>query len=185
MFFKKRKFFRKSRINNIFFLNNIFIKKIDNFLSFRKYDLVFNLFLPKRIIFFLKDKFLHLSLSNCYKKDAFLLGTYCSLINNIILSFEKKYFKKLLLVGVGYKAILIYNFLYLYLGYSHPILYKVPLDIELNVISLIEINISGFNKQRVFQISSIIKKFKIPDIYKGKGIRYLNEVLKFKEIKKK
>lgn len=185
MFFKKRKFLKKSRLNSVFFLNNILIEVNNNFLYFKKHNLNFNLFLPQKISFLVKNKFLYIYCDNCYKKDKFLLGTYCSLINNILLSFEKKYFKKLLLVGVGYKAILIYNFLYLYLGYSHPVFYKIPSDIELNVYSFVEITVSGFNKQKVFQVSSIIKKFKIPDIYKGKGIRYLNDNLKFKDIKKK
>lgn len=185
MFFKKRRFLKKSRLSNIFFLNDIIVKKNNNFLSFKKFDLEFNLFLPEKIFFFLKNNFLYIFCNNCYKKENFLLGTYCSLINNLILSFKDKYFKKLLLVGVGYKAILVYNFLYLYIGYSHPVLYKIPQDIELSVSSFVEITISGFDKNRVSQISSIIKKIKIPDVYKGKGIKYLNEVLKFKEIKKK
>lgn len=185
MFFNKRKFFKKSRLSNLIFINDIFIYKFQDYLSFKKNDLIINLFLPKNLNISLKNNFLCISIKSNFTKKNFLIGTYSSLIKNIILGFSKKYFKKLLIVGVGYKAVLIYNFLYLYLGFSHPIFYKIPSYVSLSVPSYTEIVISGVDKQKVNQVASIIRNFKIPDVYKGKGIRYLNEKLRFKDFKKK
>ncbi|ASS47043.1 50S ribosomal protein L6p (L9e) [Candidatus Nasuia deltocephalinicola] len=185
MFFKKRKFIKKSRLYKEIFFNELSIIYDNGFLIFKKNNILFNLVLYKNIKVLIKDNSLLLFYTFYNKLNTSLLGTYTSIINSIILGYNEKFLKKILLVGVGYKAVIIYDFLYLYLGFSHPILYKIPKNVSIISVSLNEIHIIGLDKQLVFQVASIIRNFKKPDIYKGKGVRYLDEVLKFKEIKKK
>lgn len=185
MFFKKRKIYKLSRFNKKIYFYNLQVYYYDCFLIFNRNNIFFKLFLISNINVLVKKNSIYLYTLKFNKKNLSLIGTYNSIIKNIILGYDNNFCKKLLLVGVGYKAYLINRILYLYLGFSHPVLYKIPDGIFLKVISFNEIHITGVDKQKVFQVSSIIRNLKKPDPYKGKGIRYLNEVLNFKEVKKK
>lgn len=112
-------------------------------------------------------------------------GTIRSLISNMIYGITNGFEKKLILIGVGYKASINGNKLILILGYSHPIEFTVPLGITIEVSNPTEILIKGADKQLVGQVAAKIRSFRCPEPYKGKGIRYDGEKVVQKEGKKK
>ncbi len=106
-------------------------------------------------------------------------GTTAALIKNMMEGVSKGYTVTLEVVGLGYKAAMKGQELELNLGYSHPIYYKPPANIKLEVKEN-KISISGIDKQLVGQVAAEIAKFRKPDPYKGKGIRYESQMLKLK-----
>lgn len=112
-----------------------------------------------------------------------LWGLTRSLIANMIEGVTKGYEKKLELQGVGYKVALKGNDLDLALGFSHPVLFKVPEGIKFAVEKNI-ITISGIDKQAVGQAAAEIRKIRKPEPYKGKGVRYVGELVRRKAGKK-
>ena len=112
-------------------------------------------------------------------------GTARALVSNMVEGVEKGFEKKLLLVGVGYKAQAKTGELNLALGFSHPVDIKLPSDVSAVTPSPTEIIISGADKQKVGQIASEIRAFRPPEPYKGKGVRYSDETVILKETKKK
>lgn len=114
-----------------------------------------------------------------------LAGTTRALIRNMLVGVANGYEKKLTLVGVGYRAQLQGKILNLQLGYSHPIKYTIPAGIVIEVPSQTEIAVKGMDKQLVGQVAAQIRAFRPPEPYKGKGVRYANEVIQQKEGKKK
>lgn len=111
-------------------------------------------------------------------------GTTRALINNMVIGVSKGYSKVLQLVGVGYRARLEGNKLILNVGYSHPVEFVPPQGIKLNVEEQVRITVSGCDKALVGQVAASIRAIRKPDPYKGKGIRYENEVIVLKEGKK-
>jgi len=114
-----------------------------------------------------------------------LAGTSRAIINNMVVGVSIGYEKKLNLVGVGYRAQGKDDILTLSLGFSHPIEFRIPLGIVIETPSQTEILVKGCNKQIVGQVAANIRAFRPPEPYKGKGIRYSNEVIIRKEAKKK
>ena len=112
-------------------------------------------------------------------------GTVRSRINNIVQGVSVGYVKELVLNGVGYKAAQKGKILELLLGYSHPINFEIPDDLKVEVPKPTEIKITGIDKQRVGQIAANIRSFRKPEPYKGKGIKYKDEIIRRKEGKKK
>ena len=111
-------------------------------------------------------------------------GTYRSLINNMIIGVSEGYEKKLKLIGVGYRASIQGKKVNLALGFSHPVVYKIPEEIEIQTPSKTEITITGIDKQKVGQVAAEIRSLRPPEPYKGKGVRYQGEQISLKEIKK-
>ena len=111
-------------------------------------------------------------------------GTYRSLINNMIIGVSEGYEKKLELVGVGYRASIQGKNVNLTLGFSHPVVYKIPDEIEIQTPSQTEITIKGIDKQKVGQVAAEIRSLRPPEPYKGKGVRYKDEQISLKETKK-
>ena len=111
-------------------------------------------------------------------------GTYRSLINNMIIGVSEGYEKKLELVGVGYRASIQGKNVNLTLGFSHPVVYKIPDEIEIQTPSQTEITIKGIDKQKVGQVAAEIRSFRPPEPYKGKGVRYKDAQISLKETKK-
>ena len=103
-------------------------------------------------------------------------GTFRSLANNIVIGLTKGYEKKLEINGVGYRAAVKGNILELQLGFSHPINYEFPKDVSITVEKNI-ITIKCDDKQRIGQIAAEIRGFRPPEPYKGKGIKYVDEVI--------
>lgn len=107
-------------------------------------------------------------------------GLTRSLLNNMVLGVSEGFEKKLELVGVGYRATLKGKDLELQLGYSHPVLVKAPEGITFEVPSQNEITVSGASKEQVGQVAADIRKWRKPEPYKGKGIRYVGEYVRRK-----
>ncbi|MGB0751162.1 MAG: 50S ribosomal protein L6 [Gammaproteobacteria bacterium] len=112
-------------------------------------------------------------------------GTARALVNNLVVGVSEGFEKKLSLVGVGYRAQMQGKSLNLSLGFSHPVEYPVPEGIEIETPSQTEIVVRGIDKQRVGQVSAEIRRYRPPEPYKGKGVRYSDEHVVRKEAKKK
>ncbi|QJC33737.1 50S ribosomal protein L6 [Enterobacteriaceae endosymbiont of Donacia provostii] len=112
-------------------------------------------------------------------------GTVRSLVNSMIIGITKGFKKKLILSGVGYKFSIKNNILYLMIGFSHTISYTIPDGIFGKCLNSNEIILKGINKQLLGQVAANIRSYRPPEPYKGKGIRYDNEIIKIKETKKK
>ena len=111
------------------------------------------------------------------KKERALWGLYRSLIKNMVVGVIKGYEKKLEINGVGYRAAVSGNKLTLNVGYSHPVDYALPENITAAVEGNI-VTISGIDKQLVGNVAAQIRKIRKPEPYKGKGIKYVDEVIR-------
>lgn len=114
-----------------------------------------------------------------------LTGTMRQMVNNMVNGVSKGFEKKLVLVGVGYRAAAQGNKLNLSIGFSHPVNKDMPEGIKVETPSQTEILIKGADRQRVGQIAAEIRAIRPPEPYKGKGIRYSDEKITLKETKKK
>ena len=112
-----------------------------------------------------------------------LWGTYASHIGNMIQGVNELYEKKLIINGVGYRAALTGKNLVMQLGFSHPVEMEVPEDLEL-IVEKNEITVKGISKESVGQFAASIRENKKPEPYKGKGIKYSDEIVRRKEGKK-
>jgi large subunit ribosomal protein L6 len=114
-----------------------------------------------------------------------MTGTLRALVNNMVNGVTKGYEKKLTLVGVGYKAQAQGDKLNLSLGFSHPVIHQMPEGVTCATPLPTEILIKGIDKQRVGQVAAEVRAYRSPEPYKGKGVRYADEVVVIKETKKK
>ncbi len=112
-------------------------------------------------------------------------GTARALVNAMVIGVTEGFTKKLKLVGVGYRAQVKGNVIALNLGYSHPIEHKLPAGIVAECPSQTEVVLKGADKQLVGQVAADIRAYRRPEPYKGKGVRYDDEVVRTKEAKKK
>ena len=112
-------------------------------------------------------------------------GTCRARINNLIIGVSQGYSKELELVGVGYRAAMKGADLQLQLGYSHDVVMKLPEGISVTVEKPTSIKIEGADKQVVGQFAANVREWRLPEPYKGKGIRYSDEFVYRKEGKKK
>ncbi len=112
-------------------------------------------------------------------------GTLRALVNNMVTGVTKGFEKKLSLVGVGYRAQAQGDKLNLSLGFSHPVVHQMPAGIKCETPSQTEIVVKGVDKQKVGQTAAEIRAYRSPEPYKGKGVRYVDEVVTLKETKKK
>lgn len=112
-------------------------------------------------------------------------GTVRATINNMVKGVSEGFVKKLLLVGVGYRAQAKDNLLTLSLGFSNPVEYKIPEGVTVELPSQTEILVKGSDTQKVGQVASEIRAFRPPEPYKGKGVRIADEYVARKEAKKK
>ncbi|MBK4764837.1 MAG: 50S ribosomal protein L6 [Pantoea sp. Brub] len=112
-------------------------------------------------------------------------GTSRSIVNSMVIGVTKGFIKKLQLVGVGYRISIKDNLITLSVGYSHPISYTLPIGITGECPNQNEIILKGINKQLIGQVAAKLRAFRPPEPYKGKGIRYSDEVIRIKEAKKK
>ncbi|MBA4252308.1 MAG: 50S ribosomal protein L6 [Chlorobiaceae bacterium] len=112
-------------------------------------------------------------------------GTARALINNMVVGVSEGFELKLSLVGVGYRAQIKENVLSLSLGFSHPVDFIVPSGVTVETPTQVEIIVKGIDKQLVGQVAANIRRYRSPEPYKGKGVRYSNENVVRKEAKKK
>lgn len=112
-------------------------------------------------------------------------GTTRALLNNMVVGLDKGFQKALKLVGVGYRAAVKGKTLNLVLGYSHPIDYELPEGVTAETPSQTDIVLKSFDKALLGQVAAKIRAFRAPEPYKGKGVRYADEIIHIKEAKKK
>ncbi len=114
-----------------------------------------------------------------------MAGTLRALLNNMVTGVSKGFEKKLNLVGVGYRAQAQGDSLNLALGFSHPVVHKMPTGVKVETPTQTEIVIKGIDRQKVGQVAADVRGYRPPEPYKGKGVRYADEVVVLKETKKK
>jgi len=114
-----------------------------------------------------------------------IAGTTRALLSNMVNGVSKGFERKLELVGVGYRAQAQGKKLNLTLGFSHPVAFPVPEGITIDTPSQTEIVIKGADKHKVGQVAADIRRYRPPEPYKGKGVRYAGEKVVLKEAKKK
>jgi large subunit ribosomal protein L6 len=112
-------------------------------------------------------------------------GTIRALVANMIVGVNQGFERKLTLVGVGYRAQAAGDALNLTLGFSHPVVHKMPAGVKVATPTQTEIVLTGSDKQQVGQVAAEIRAYRSPEPYKGKGVRYADEVVILKETKKK
>ena len=119
-------------------------------------------------------------------KEAWMhTGTVRALLNNMVQGVSEGFERRLQLIGVGYRAQAAGNVVNLNLGFSHPIAYNLPEGVTAESPSQTEIVLKSNDKQKLGQAAAKIRSFRPPEPYKGKGVRYSDEVVLRKEAKKK
>jgi large subunit ribosomal protein L6 len=112
-------------------------------------------------------------------------GTMRALVNNMVTGVSTGFERKLTIVGVGYRAQIQGRKLNLTLGFSHPVVYDIPENVEVETPTQTEILVKGPDKQKVGQVAAEIRSYRPPEPYKGKGVRYADEHVVRKQAKKK
>ena len=131
------------------------------------------------------DGHLKFDVANDSREANAMSGTLRALANNMVNGVTKGFEKKLNLVGVGYKAQAQGDKLNLSLGFSHPVVHQMPEGVTCATPTPTEILIKGINRQSVGQVAAEVRAYRPPEPYKGKGVRYSDEVVVIKETKKK
>ncbi len=129
----------------------------------------------------LQEKTLVVERPTNIRTDRALHGLTRSLLQNMVRGVAEGYSKELEIEGVGYKAQLSGKKLVLNLGFSHPIEYAIPEGIEIKVPKPTNVIVFGSDRQKVGQVAADIRRFHEPEPYKGKGIRYVGEVIRRKQ----
>jgi large subunit ribosomal protein L6 len=119
------------------------------------------------------------------KRSRAMWGTTRAQIANLVGGVTQGFEKKLEISGVGYKAAIAGKNLQLSLGYSHDVIYPIPVGVTIVTPKPTEITIAGIDKRQVGQVASEIRAFRGPEPYKGKGVKYAGEFIFRKEGKKK
>ncbi|NOX43837.1 MAG: 50S ribosomal protein L6 [Gammaproteobacteria bacterium] len=132
-----------------------------------------------------EDKTLKVKALNSSILANALSGTTRAIVNNMVTGVSQGFEKKLELVGVGYRAQTKGNVLNLTLGFSHPVDFTVPEGVSIETPSQTEVLVKGIDKQKVGQVAANIRAYRPPEPYKGKGVRYSDEIIVRKEAKKK
>lgn len=151
--------------------------KVDgNIITFKKDKLSQELDTKGNVKAEVKDGSLTFEANSDARADRAFWGTYRALSNNIIIGLISGFEKKLEINGVGYRAAVKGKVLELQLGFSHPISYDIPegltVAVDKNVIS-----IKGADKQQVGQVAAEVRAFRPPEPYKGKGVKYSDEII--------
>ena len=162
--------------------------------NFNDDDLSWSVKGPKGSLSLKKNRFVNIKLSekslivnttDDSQTSKAMSGTIRSLVNNMVIGVTDGFEKHLQLVGVGYRAQSKGKVLSLNLGFSHPVEYPVPDGVTVETPTQTEIIIKGSDKQLVGQVAAEIRFFRPPEPYKGKGVRYKDEIISLKETKKK
>ena len=130
------------------------------------------------------EQILFKALGNSNHANA-MSGTMRALVANMVTGVTKGFERKLALVGVGFRAQAQGDKLNLTLGFSHPVVHQMPKGVKVVTPTQTEIVITGVDKQLVGQVAAEVRAHRPPEPYKGKGVRYVNEVIVLKETKKK
>lgn len=131
------------------------------------------------------DSQITVTASNDTKRAQQMWGTARAVINNLVVGVSEGYQKKLEIKGTGYRAQIQGSNLVLQLGFSHDVQFKIPEGIKINCPDQTHVEISGADKQKVGQVAAVIRGYRPPEPYKGKGVKYEGEFILRKEGKKK
>ena len=164
--------------------DNVELNIVDNIVKVKgsNGELEFNL--PSSVSIENKENVLTVKYNEDDQQSVALAGTTRSIVNNMIIGVSEGFEKKLELIGVGYRAKASGKLLELTLGFSHPIKYQLPEEVEVETPSQTEVVLKSHDKQILGQAASEIRAFRPPEPYKGKGVRYADEQVKRKEAKK-
>ena len=132
-----------------------------------------------------KDGSLSFDVVDDSRESNAMSGTMRALVANMVNGVTKGFERKLTLVGVGYRAQAQGDKLNLSLGFSHPVAHAMPAGVTATTPTPTEILIKGIDRQQVGQVAAEVRAYRSPEPYKGKGVRYADEVVKLKETKKK
>jgi len=160
--------------------DNVTVETVDNQVTVKSQKTSVSQIIPKGIKVEVKDKQVIVSRANDTRQVRALHGLIRSLINNMVIGVTDGFQKILELQGTGYRVNPKGADIELSLGFSHPVVYQPSKDIKLEVKDQKIITISGTDKQLVGQTAAEIRALKPPDAYKGKGVRYKDEVVKLK-----
>ena len=137
--------------------------------------------LPPHVTAEVKENQVLVSAADDSRKANAMHGLARSLIQNMVIGVSQGFRKELQIVGIGYKAAVAGSTLNLSLGYSHPIAFAIPAGIKVTVTPENKITVEGCDKQLVGETAAQIRRFRKPEPYKGKGIRYVDERIVLKE----
>ncbi|AJI52699.1 50S ribosomal protein L6 [Francisella philomiragia] len=137
------------------------------------------------VTFSIEDGVATVSPKNNSKNAIAQSGTARAILNNMVEGVSKGFERKLKIIGVGYRAKAQGNELNLTLGFSHPVVYKLPQGITAETPAPTEIILKGADKEVLGKVASEIREYRKPEPYKGKGVRYEDEYVAKKEAKKK
>ena len=164
--------------------DNVELNIVENLVKVKgsKGELEFNI--PSSVSIENNENVLTVKYNEDDQQSVALAGTTRSIVNNMVIGVSVGFEKKLELIGVGYRAKASGKLLELTLGFSHPIKYQLPDEVEVETPSQTEVVLKSHNKQILGQAASEIRAFRPPEPYKGKGVRYSDEQVKRKEAKK-
>ncbi|MEA4862121.1 MAG: 50S ribosomal protein L6 [Victivallaceae bacterium] len=137
--------------------------------------------LPPLVSVDIAENVIHVRQNEDTHRSSAMQGLARSLINNMVIGVTKGFRKDLQIVGVGYRAQISGTKLTLNIGYSHPVVYQVPEGAKVSVNDQGVIVVEGADKQLVGAVAAAIRRFREPEPYKGKGIRYVGEKITLKE----
>ena len=143
-----------------------------------------NFDLPETVSLDITDNVITVKYDENNQQSVALAGTTRALVNNMIIGVSQGFEKKLELKGVGYRAKASGKLLELTLGFSHPVKYQLPDEVQVETPSQTEVVLKSHNKQILGQAAAEIRAFRPPEPYKGKGVRYSDENVRRKEAKK-
>ena len=140
--------------------------------------------LPETIALEISENIISVKYDEDNQQSVALAGTTRAIVNNMIVGVSQGFEKKLELKGVGYRAKASGKLLELTLGFSHPVKYQLPEEVQVETPSQTEVVLKSHNKQILGQAAAEIRAFRPPEPYKGKGVRYSDETVRRKEAKK-
>ena len=143
-----------------------------------------NFDLPETIALEISENIISVKYDEDNQQSVALAGTTRAIVNNMIVGVSQGFEKKLELKGVGYRAKASGKLLELTLGFSHPVKYQLPEEVQVETPSQTEVVLKSHNKQILGQAAAEIRAFRPPEPYKGKGVRYSDENVRRKEAKK-
>lgn len=136
---------------------------------------------PKEILLQRDDSGLRVRKSIETRRANQMHGLFRTLTDNMVVGVSKGFEKRLQLVGVGYRATIEGKDIVLSLGFSHPVRMTIPDGLQVKVEDNTRIIVSGFDKSAIGQFAASIRKWRPPEPYKGKGVKYADEVIRRKE----
>jgi large subunit ribosomal protein L6 len=140
--------------------------------------------LPETVSLEVSDNIINVRYDEENQQSVALAGTTRAIVNNMVIGVSQGFEKKLELKGVGYRAKASGKLLELTLGFSHPVKYQLPEEVQVETPSQTEVVLKSHNKQILGQAAAEIRAFRPPEPYKGKGVRYSDENVRRKEAKK-